>query len=75
MEKWLNFKRFGTAGRKDVALIIDGSLSMTLGNGGTSHFDEAVREAQKIVTDAGGGTAFSLILGAPVPQAMMPSRW
>ena len=29
------------------------------------------KEAEKIVTDAGGGTSFSLILGAPVPQAVI----
>jgi hypothetical protein len=70
-ERWLNLKRFGTAGRKDIALVIDGSMSMTLGSGGQTTFDAAVREAEKIVTDAGGGTSFSLILGAPVPQAVI----
>ena len=70
-ERWLNLKRFGTAGRKDIALVIDGSMSMTLAGGGSSAFDAAVAEAEKIVTDAGGGTSFSLILGAPVPQAVI----
>lgn len=70
-ERWLNLKRFGTAGRKDIALIIDGSMSMTLpGESGTA-FEAAVREAEKLVNDAGGGTSFSLILGAPVPQAVI----
>jgi hypothetical protein len=71
-ERWLNLKRFGTTGRKDIALVIDGSMSMTLApGGGTANFDAAVKEAEKIVTDAGGGTSFSLILGAPVPQAVI----
>jgi len=70
-ERWLNLKRFGTAGRKDMALVIDGSMSMTLTNGGLSNFEAAVREAEKLVNDAGGGTAFSIILGAPVPQAIV----
>ena len=30
-----------------------------------------MKEAEKIVTDAGAGTAFSIILGAPVPQAVV----
>jgi len=71
-EQWFNLKRFGTAGRKDIAIVIDGSMSMTLAGGGMTNFDAAVKEAEKIVTDAGGGTSFSLILGAPVPQAVIP---
>lgn len=70
-ERWLNLKRFGTAGRKDIAIVIDGSMSMTLAGDGQTNFDAAVKEAEKIVTDAGGGTSFSLILGAPVPQAVI----
>jgi len=71
-ERWLNLKRFGTAGRKDIALVIDGSMSMTLAaGGGPVNFESALREAEKIVNDAGGGTSFSLILGAPVPQAVI----
>ncbi len=75
MEKYLNLKRFGTAGRRDIAIIIDGSASMALkqGTGGTTNFDLALKEAEKIIADAGSGTAFSLILGAPVPQAKIPS--
>lgn len=69
-EKIWNLKRFGTAGRKDVAIIIDCSTSMQLrtGTAGTN-FDAAVAEAKEIVEKAGGGTAFSLILGGPVPIA------
>jgi hypothetical protein len=71
-ERWLNLKRFGTAGRRDIALIIDGSTSMTLKNAGTTNFDLALREGEKIITEAPSGTAFSIILGAPVPQAKIP---
>ncbi|MGI8603639.1 MAG: PA14 domain-containing protein [Verrucomicrobiales bacterium] len=72
VEHWFNLKRFGTAGHKDIALVIDGSTSMTLKTGGVPNFDLALREAEKIISDAGRGTAFSLILGAPVPQAKFP---
>lgn len=71
-ERWINLKRFGSAGHRDVALVIDGSMSMTLGDGRRSAFEAAVAEAEKIVTDAGSGTSFSVILGAPVPQAVIP---
>jgi PA14 domain/Aerotolerance regulator N-terminal/von Willebrand factor type A domain/CARDB len=69
LEKYLNLSRFGVKGRRDIALIIDGSTSMSLKNGESTNFDLAVKEAEKIISEAGSGTSFSLILGAPVPQA------
>ncbi len=69
-EKLWNLKRFGTAGKKDIALIIDCSTSMQLRSGGTgTNFDAAVAEAKEIVEKAGSGTAFSIILGGPTPMA------
>ncbi|HEX2749853.1 MAG TPA: PA14 domain-containing protein [Verrucomicrobiales bacterium] len=65
-----NQKRHGTAGRKDIAIIIDGSTSMQLRSGTTgTNFDAAVREAKEIVEKAGSGTSFSVILGGPTPMA------
>ncbi len=72
-ERIWNLKRLGTAGHKDIAIIIDGSTSMQLHTGTAgSNFDAAVLEAKEIVEKAGGGTAFSLILGGPVPMARIP---
>ena len=69
-EKLWNLKRFGTAGKKDIALIIDCSTSMQLRSGAAgTNFDAAVAEAKEIVEKASGGTAFSIILGGPVPMA------
>ena len=72
-ERQWNLKRFGTAGRKDIAIVIDGSTSMQLksGTAGTN-FDAALLEAREIIEKAGGGSAFSLILGGPVPMARVP---
>jgi hypothetical protein len=66
-ERYWNLKRFGTAGRKDIVLIVDGSMSMQLKSDGTSNFDRALAEAREVIEKSGGGNAFSLILGGPVP--------
>ncbi len=72
-EKEWNLKRFGTAGRKDVAIVIDGSTSMQLASGvAGTNFDLALLEAREIIEKASGGTAFSLILGGPVPMPRVP---
>ncbi len=71
-ERSWNLKRFGTAGQKDIAIIIDASTSMQLRSGGGTTFDAALAEAREIVDKAGGGTAFSLIMGGPVPTARIP---
>jgi hypothetical protein len=68
-----NQKRHGNAGRKDIAIIIDGSTSMQLRAGSTgTNFDAAILEAKEIVEKAGSGTAFSVILGGPTPMARIP---
>ncbi|MBP7950982.1 MAG: BatA domain-containing protein [Verrucomicrobiales bacterium] len=66
-ERYWNLKRFGHSGRKDIVLIIDGSTSMQLKQGGTSNFDRAVAEAKEVLDKSTGGNAFSVILGGPVP--------
>lgn len=69
-ERIWNLKRLGTAGNKDIAIIIDGSTSMQLRSGSAgNNFDAAVLEAKEIVEKAGSGTAFSIILGGPTPMA------
>ncbi len=70
MEKFLNLKRFEASGRRDVALVIDASASMELLHDGRSVFDRAIGEAKRLVNEAPRGTAFTVILGGPAPQAM-----
>ncbi|MES2475998.1 MAG: PA14 domain-containing protein [Verrucomicrobiota bacterium] len=69
LEKQLNLKRFEASGRRDVALIIDASASMELVRNGKSVFEEAVEEARQLVKQAPNGTAFSIFLGGPAPEA------
>lgn len=68
-EKQLNLDRFQTSSRRDIALIIDASTSMTMPRGGKTAFELAVDDAKKLVKEAPKGTAFSVILGGPSPEA------
>ena len=70
LERRLNLRRFETGGRRDVALIIDASTSMTRSSGARTLFDDALDEARRIVKDAPRGTSFAVILGGPSPQAL-----
>ncbi len=73
LERKLNLSRFGGGANKDVALIIDGSASMSLtGDDGKSNFDTALEEAGKYIEEAPRGTAFSIIIGGPVPEILNP---
>ena len=69
-ERQLNLRRFEAAGRRDVALVIDASTSMTRTSGTRSLFDDALDEARRIVKDAPRGTSFAVILGGPSPQPL-----
>lgn len=70
MEHWLNLRRFETSGRREVALVIDTSTSMTRRSGSGSLFDAALEEARKIVRDAPRGTSFVVIDGGPAPRSL-----
>ncbi|BCX50286.1 hypothetical protein HAHE_41940 [Haloferula helveola] len=71
LEKQLNLKRFEASGRRDVALVIDASDSMTIADaGGRTIFERAVSEARDLVNEAPRGTAFTVVLGGPAPQAV-----
>jgi hypothetical protein len=69
MEKFLNLKRFEASGRRDVALVIDASASMELIRDGQSVFQNAIAEAKQLVKESPNGTAFTVILGGPAPEA------
>ncbi|MEM7697811.1 MAG: PA14 domain-containing protein [Verrucomicrobiota bacterium] len=69
LEKYLNLSRFSPSARQDIALVIDGSTSMSLSSDGVTNFERAVEEARTIVKRAPRGHAFSLILGGPSPNA------
>ncbi len=71
-ERQLNLKRFGLGASKDIALIVDGSSSMSMVHDGKSNFERGIAEARKYIEEAPRGTAFAVILGGPVPQVLNP---
>lgn len=75
-EKYLNLSRFTPGSRQDIAVIIDGSTSMSVASatGGAtvnSNFDRAVEEARTLIKRAPRGHAFSIILGGPSPTGVV----
>ena len=70
-EKYLNLSRFTPGARQDVALIIDGSTSMSIMANGETNFERAVEEARTLIKRAPRGHAFSLILGGPSPTGII----
>jgi len=60
-----------TGGRdaKDLAVIIDGSMSMEVEVDGLSNFDRAVATARAAIEACRPGDAICLILAGPMPQA------
>jgi hypothetical protein len=58
---------------QDIAILVDGSLSMTLDAGGKSNFQRALEEAHQVVEAARPGDAMSLVLAGPTPSSVIPS--
>jgi len=78
-EQWRQAKlwNFG-GGPKDVAIVIDGSMSMTLPargsrDGGETNFDQAVRLARAVAANCGPGDGISLVVAGAVPRAILGS--
>lgn len=72
-ERQLNLRRFGGKGRRDVALVIDGSMSMTMVRDGKSNFQRAKEEAEELVRSASHKTAFTLVVAGSGPQVLIPA--
>jgi hypothetical protein len=68
-ENRLNLKRFG-GGARDVAIVIDGSSSMTMAVAGETNFARAVKEAESYIESVPRGFAFSLIVAGSVPNVL-----
>jgi hypothetical protein len=76
LEKYYQAGRWDFGGGcKDVAIVIDGSMSMTLPargvSGGQTNFDQAVRLARAVAGDCGPGDGISLVLAGAVPRAIL----
>jgi len=60
-------------GERDVAIVIDGSASMTIPVDGRKNFDRALDEARAIVSACHPADAISILLASPVPQPVIPN--
>ncbi len=66
----VRYARASRDGARDVAIVIDGSSSMTITSGGVRNFDEAKKVADAFIQSCPRSTAFSLIVGGSVPLAL-----
>ena len=61
------------SGEKDVAVVVDGSMSMTLAREGKTNFSRAIDEARAVAASCGPADGVSLILAGPAPRAVIGS--
>ncbi|HNX34917.1 MAG TPA: PA14 domain-containing protein [Kiritimatiellia bacterium] len=73
LEKRLSLNRFVGGTARDIALVIDGSSSMTLSVDGETNFSRALKEAARLVEEAPRGVAFSVIVAGAVPDPLVPA--
>lgn len=72
LEQRIQARRWMTAaGGGDTVIVLDASLSMTLTSEGKSNFNRAVEEAVALIEKSRPGDAMAVILGGPVPQALI----
>ncbi|MFB3891887.1 MAG: BatA domain-containing protein [Phycisphaerae bacterium] len=69
-ESWRQERMWGSAaGEKDVAIIIDGSMSMTLAVDGRSSFQKAIDDARAVVAACHPADGICIILAGATSQA------
>jgi hypothetical protein len=73
LEKRLSLNRFVGGTARDIALVIDGSSSMTLSVDGETNFSRALKEAARLIEEAPRGVAFSVIVAGAVPDPLVPA--
>jgi hypothetical protein len=73
LEKRLSLSRFVGGTARDIAIVIDGSSSMTLSVDGETNFNRALKEASRLIEEAPRGVAFSVIVAGAVPDPLVPS--
>lgn len=71
LEKKFNLGRFGMSAAQSIAVVIDGSTSMTIGVDGKTNFERALAEAARLVETAGREADFSVILAGPFPVTVI----
>jgi len=64
---------FGTAGSRDVILILDGSMSTARRLDGGTVFDEQVRQAESLISRLNETDSIRLMLAAATPEWLTPA--
>ncbi|MCX5685563.1 MAG: BatA domain-containing protein, partial [Planctomycetota bacterium] len=74
VESYLQTKRWSlTGGERDVAILIDGSTSMTVPVDGRTNFARAIEEARAVIDACRPADAISLLVAGPVPRPVLPN--
>ena len=73
VEGVVRYTRNSRSGARDVAIILDGSSSMTITSDGVRNFDEAKKVADAFIQSCPRNTAFALVVGGSVPLALTPA--
>ena len=73
VEGVVRYARASRSGARDVAIILDGSSSMTITSEGVRNFDEAKKVADAFIQSCPRNTAFAVIVGGSVPVALTPA--
>ncbi|MCS7468604.1 BatA domain-containing protein [Stieleria sp. ICT_E10.1] len=55
---------------RDITLVIDSSLTMTLGDGEVSHFEESIAQARSLVESLSGNSTVSIVLAGPITETV-----
>ncbi|MEZ6040035.1 MAG: BatA domain-containing protein [Planctomycetaceae bacterium] len=55
---------------RDVAIVIDRSLTMTLGDDESSHFDKSISQARLLIESLSGNSTVSIVLAGPIPETV-----
>ena len=62
-----------SGGERDVAILIDGSTSMTIPVDGKPNFERAIEEAQAVILACRPADSVSILLAGPVPRPVVPN--
>jgi len=74
VESYLQSKRWSLGGaERDVAILIDGSTSMTVPVDGQTNFARAIEEARAVIDTCRPADAVSILVAGPVPRPVLPN--
>ena len=74
VENYLQSKRWSlSGGERDVAILIDGSTSMTVPVDGQTNFVRAIEEARAVINACRPADAISILVAGPVPRPVLPN--